>query len=367
MSRVSHAIRSRSALALATAVLATLAALTAGCAGSDDEGADGQALRTVGLMHVGTDHVPSSLAALTSQLEAEFGWDLPELEIDRCVEEKAASCSFEGENLELIWRNLEPEEADPQAEVFVGQDVDVIVAFEDTSIEAAQKATAEDAGRIPIVFLHPSDPVRDGLVNSVARPDRNLTGLYGARDEVAKQLELYQLLVPRLHRVLTLIDPTDTRTERLLEATESAVATLERPLELDVREASSAKDLRRIFRSLRRGEVDGAFLLSPSLRLNHSALTIQLARKARLPVQAHRKEWVEQGALFSYGIDLPLIGREGARYVDSLLRGKAPGDLPVREVSKIELAINLDTAARLGIKVPQEMIIRADEAYRGGP
>ena len=110
--------------------------------------------------------------------------------------------------------------------------------------------------------------------------------------------------------------------------------------------------------------MDGAFLLSPSLRLNHSALTIRLAKNARLPVQAHRKEWVEQGALFSYGIDLPLIGRAGARYVDSLLDGTSPADLPVEEVPKIELAINLETAARLGIKVPQEMIIRADHVFR---
>ena len=123
---------------------------------------------------------------------------------------------------------------------------------------------------------------------------------------VAKQLELYQLLVPRLRRVLTLVDPNDPATERLLPEYQSRRSALPRPLELDIREASGAQDLKRIFRSLRPGEVDGAFLLSPSLRLNHSALTIRLAKRARLPVQAHRKEWVEAGALFSYGIDLPL-------------------------------------------------------------
>jgi putative ABC transport system substrate-binding protein len=110
--------------------------------------------------------------------------------------------------------------------------------------------------------------------------------------------------------------------------------------------------------------VDGVFLLSSRLRLNHSALTIALAERARLPVHAHRKEWVEHGALFSYGIDLPLIGRAGARFVDSILRGTPPADLPVEEVPKVELAVNLATASRLGIKVPQEMIIRADHVYR---
>ncbi len=338
--------RKRARDAAVAAVVVLTALLLGACSGSDDD-SSAQEVPRVGLMHVGTDHIPTSWPSLKGRLE-ELGWT-------------------DGQNVELMWRNLEPEAAETQAEVFVGQGVDVIVAFEDTSIGAAQEATAASSEPIPIVFLHPSDPVRDGLVETLNRPDRNLTGVYAARDEVDKQLELYQLLVPDLRRVLTLVDPMDPRTERLLPGFRAAAAQLPKPLQLDLREASSAEDLRRIFRSLRPGEVDGAFLLSPSLRLNHSALTIRLARRARIPVQAHRKEWVEQGALFSYGIDLPLIGRAGARYVDSILRSTSPAELPVEEVSKIELAINLETAARLGIKVPQEMIIRADEVFRGGP
>lgn len=331
--------------ALGLGVLST--ALLTACSGSNGDGAGAQDSARVGLMHVGTDHIPSSWPSLKARLQ-ELGWT-------------------DGENVKLLWRNLEPDAAEAQAEVFVKQGVDVIVAFEDTSIGAAEEATAGMPDPIPIVFLHPSDPVRDGLVESLAHPDSNLTGVYAARDVVAKQLELYQLLVPRLRRVLTLVDPTDPATERLLPQTEKAAAQLPRPLELDIREASSARDLERIFRSLRPGEVDGAFLLSPSLRLNHSALTIRLAERAQLPVQAHRKEWVEEGALYSYGIDLPLIGRAGARYVDSLLEGASPADLPVEEIPKIELAINLATAAKLGIKVPQDMIVRADYVYRELP
>lgn len=323
---------------------AATALLVTACSGSDDGDSAAQDLPRVGLMHVGTDHIPPSWPSLKERL-AELGWT-------------------DGENVKLMWRNLEPDEAEAQADVFVKQGVNVIVAFEDKSIGAAEEATAGMSDPIPIVFLHPSDPVRDGLVKSLAHPDSNLTGVWAARDAVAKQLELYQLLVPRLRRVLTLVDPTDPATERLLPETEAAAAQLQRPLELDIREASTARELIGIFKSLRPGEVDGAFLLSPSLRLNHSALTIRLAKQARLPVQAHRKEWVEEGALFSYGIDLPLIGQAGARYVDSLLDGSAPAELPVEEVPKLELAINLATAARLGIKVPQDMIIRADRIYR---
>jgi putative ABC transport system substrate-binding protein len=165
--------------------------------------------------------------------------------------------------------------------------------------------------------------------------------------------------------VLTLVAPDDPSTERLLKEYRAAASQLERPLELVIREASTARDLKRVFRSLRRpGEVDGAFLLSNSLRLNFSALTIRLAERARLPVQGTRKEWVEQGALFSYGIDLRPIGRAGARYVDSILRGTPPSDLPVEVIPDVEFAINLETASKLGIQVPQEMIIRADEVYR---
>lgn len=301
-------------------------------------------VRRVALMHVGTDHVPPSLGTLKARLK-QLGW-------------------VQGRNVELTWRNLEPDAADAQAGVFVRDGVDVIVAFEDKSIDAAQQATKELRDRIPVVFLHPSDPVRDGLVPSLSRPNRNLTGVFGARDVVAKQLEIYQRLVPGLRRVLTLVDPKDKRTERLLDEYASAAAQLERPVVVDHREASNARELRRVFASLRPGEVDGAFLLSPSLRLNFSALTIQLAERARLPVQAHRKEWVEQGALFSYGTNLRPLGRAGARYVDSILRGASPGDLAVEEIPDVEFAINLKTASRLGIKPPQEMIIRADEVYR---
>ena len=315
-------------------------------AGSTNDSSAAQPVRRIGLMHVGIDHVPKSRDSLKARL-AELGWT-------------------DGRNIELIWRNLEPDEAPEQAREFVRQRVDVIVAFEDASIRAAQEATARARARprIPIVFLHPSDPVRDGLVKTLSHPGGNLTGVFGARDLVAKQLELYQLVVPRLRRVLTLVDPEDKGTERLLKQYRAAAAELPRPLELDIREASSAQDLTRIFRSLRHGEVDGAFLLSSSLRLNHTALTLRLAERARLPVQAHRKDWVEQGALFSYGLNLDPVGRLGARYVDRILRGTPPADLSVETVPDVEFVINLETASRLGIRVPQDMIVQADEVYR---
>ena len=130
--------------------------------------------------------------------------------------------------------------------------------------------------------------------------------------------------------MLTLVDPTDPSTKQLLRQYRSAAAAACRePLELDIRKASTAQDLERIFGSLRPGEVDAAFLLSTNLRLNHSALTIRLARKAGIPVHAHRKEWVEKGALFSYGADLYPIGRAGGALRRRHLKGTAPAELSV--------------------------------------
>lgn len=347
-------------LALGSVVLATLLA----ACGSGGDSAAAEPIRRVGLMHVGIDHVPPSLGALITQLDERYGWKVPEAKVDRCVKNLQKRCDFRGPKIELLWRNLEPQQAEGQAKEFVREHVDAIVAFEDQSIRAAQDATSKPENRIPVVFLHPSDPVRDGLVKSFARPGGNLTGVFGPRDVVAKQLELYQLLVPRLHRVLTVIDPHDPASGRLLAQYDLAASQLPRHVKLEIREASTARDLKRIFRSLRRGEVDGAFLLSTVLRLNYSTLTIELARRAGIPVQGGRKEWVDDGALFSYGADLAPIGRAGARYVDSILRGTPPAKLPVEEVPTVDFAINLRVANELGIKVPQDMIIRANEVYR---
>ena len=318
-----------------------------------------QPVPRVGLMHVGTDHVPPSLGTLVAGL-SKLGWlDGDPAELTPLLVHLR---ELKSSKIELIWRNLEPKDVVEQAKEFVREHVDVIVAFEDKSIRAAQDATAASGDHIPVVFLHPSDPVRDGLVTSLSHPGGNLTGVFGARDPVAKQLELYQQIMPKVHRLLTLVDPTDAATAPLLAVAKDAAQQL--GIELDIREASGEEDLQRVFHSLTPGHDDGAFLLSPSLRLNFSKRTIELATEAGLPVQAHRKEWVEQGALFALGVDVGPVGAAGARFVDSILKGTAPADLPVEEVPKVQFAINLKRAGELGIQVPQDVIARADVVYR---
>jgi putative ABC transport system substrate-binding protein len=281
---------------------------------------------------------------------------------------------YDGQRIQLIWRNMNGDpkqfaQVEEQAREFVRERVDLIVAFEDKSIRAAQEATADPGNRIPVIFLHPSDPLRDGLVTSLAHPGGNLTGVWGARDPVAKQLEYYRQILPGPQplRLLTLVDPSDPLTPPLLPEAREAAGKL--GIELDERQASDDAGLEAVFQSLRPGAVDGAFILSPSLRLNFSRKILGLAAAANLPVQAHRKEWVDpqkidHGALFSLGVDVGPVGAEGARVVDSILKGVQPADLPPREVKRIEFALSLRRAGELGIVVPDDVTTQADLVYR---
>jgi putative ABC transport system substrate-binding protein len=332
----------------------------------------------VGLMHVGTDHNPPSLATLVAGL-GDLGWlDSPATQVmqqligdGKPVQGKMDQLQgqYNGQHIRLDWHDLDPDQAQAQAQEFVRERVDLIVAFEDKSIHAAQDATAAAGNQIPVVFLHPSDPVRDGLVDSLSHPGGNLTGVWGARDPVVKQLEIYRQILPppKPLRLLTLVDPTDTTTPPLLAQARDAATQL--GIDLDEQQAANDAELEAAFDALRPGAVDGVFILSPSLRLNFSGKILGLAATAKLPVQAHRREWVDpeqigQGALFSLGVNVGPVGTAAARYVDSILKGANPADLPAQEVPKVEFALSLKRAAELGIRVPDDVISQADLVYR---
>jgi putative ABC transport system substrate-binding protein len=358
-----------------------VASLVGACSPGNGASATQHAIPRVGLMHVGTDHNPPSLATLVAGL-GDLGWldGPPTLVIQQLIGDgtkvqgrmKQVQGQYDGQRIQLIWRNLDPAQptqVQEQAREFVRERVDLIVAFEDKSIRAAQDATADPGNRIPVVFLHPSDPVRDGLVESLAHPGGHLTGVWGARDPVAKQLEIYRQILPKPQplRLLTLVDPTDTATTRDLLA-EARDAAGKLGIELDERQAADDAGLEAVFQSLKPGAADGVFILSPSLRLNFSTKILGLAAAANLPVQAHRKEWVDpqmtpHGALFSLGVDVGPVGTAGARFVDSILKGAQPADLPAQEVPRVEFALSLRRAAELGITVPEPVKIQADVVY----
>jgi putative ABC transport system substrate-binding protein len=293
----------------------------------------------LGVFHVGLDHVPGSFQRLKEGLKTR-GYE----------EEK---------NIQIDWRNLPDDEAARKAaEEFVRNKVDVIVAFENQTIRAAKAVTS----KIPVVFLHATDPVADGYVQSLARPGGNMTGFVGLRELPDKQMELFKEIVPRLHRLLVLVDYDDPTTARLLTEIRKVSSILK--VQVIEQRVSDASDIERIFGSIKRSEVDGVFIVSPNLQQKFTALTLRLAAEKRLPLTVHTKGWVEKGGLFSYGHDPFSVGTEAAVYVDKILKGTKPADLPVQQPTKFELVINLKTAKQIGLTVPPNVLARADRVVR---
>jgi len=288
----------------------------------------------IGLFHVGLDHEPPSLPTLRRALH-DLGY-------------------IEGKNLRFDWRNQgNEEEAHATARAFVRERVDLIVAFEDQVVRAAQAATTD----IPIVFLHVADPIGSGYVRSLSHPGGNLTGFISYPDSIGKRLELFTEIVPSLRRVLALVDPDDPVTPRAV--TRRAAAAL--GIELIEAAMSSPEQAQRVFATLQPGTADAVIVVSPNLLTKFPATIISLSGQAGLPFAAHRKEWVEHGALFSYAPDLAAVGPLAARYIDRILKGASPAELPVEQLSKLRLVINLKTATMLGLTVPPTLLGRADE------
>ena len=224
-------------------------------------------------------------------------------------------------------------------------------------MRGVKTATSE----IPVVFLHLVDPVADGFIESLARPGGNVTGFVTYSVSPSKQLELFSEVVPRPRRLLVLVDPKDPIARRTLPGLRSAGATLR--IKLVEHEATTASDIERALDANRR-RVDGVFVLSPTLQTNFPSLILRLTTERRLPLVSHRKEWVQQGALFSFAPDLQAIGRSAAPYIVRILKGTKPGDLPVQQPTKFDLVINLKTAKALGLTIPQSLLERADEVIQ---
>jgi len=293
----------------------------------------------VGLFHVGLDHVPQSLETFRAGLKA-LGYE-------------------QGKNIYLDWRNLADEEAAREsAKEFVRNRVDLIVAWENQTARAAKAATST----IPVVFISVTDPVADGFVKSLARPGGNLTGFVGRREVPDKQLELFKEIVPQLHRVLVLADPQDPTTERLLTETRRAGTMLK--LQMIERRVTVQPDIERVFASIKRGDMDGVFMMSIDLQQKFNALILHLATERQLPLAVRGGNFVAKGGLFSYGHDVTLVGADAARYVDKILKGLNPADLPVQQPTKFELIINLKTAKQLGLTIPQSVLYRADKIIK---
>jgi putative ABC transport system substrate-binding protein len=210
-----------------------------------------------------------------------------------------------------------------------------------------------------VVFVHVSDPVASGFVKSFAHPGSNLTGVADYVGELQdKRVQLLSEMVP-LRRLLVLTDPTDPATPRLMGDLTRVAPQLK--VQLLERQATTEGDLTKIFASLKQGEVDAVIVLSPKLITNFPLLILRLALEHRIPTASHRKEQVKDGALFSYGPNYVEIGQAVAAYIDRILKGAKPADLPIQQAGRLELVINLKTAKALGLTIPPSVLARADQ------
>jgi putative ABC transport system substrate-binding protein len=293
----------------------------------------------LGLIHVGLDHTPQSLEPLRAGLKA-LGYE-------------------QGKNIYLDWRNLPDEEAAREsAKEFVRNRVDLIVAWENQTVRAAKAATAE----IPVVFISVTDPVADGFVKSLAHPGGNVTGFVGRRELPDKQLELFKEIVPQLHHVLVLNDPQDPTTERFLAEVRKVGSALK--LQLNEHKVTVQADIERVFGSIKHGDMDGVFMVSIDLQQKFTGLILRLASERRLPLAVRAASWVEKGGLFSYGHDVRPVGRDAAGYVDRILKGTKPADLPVQQPTRFEFIINLKAAKQIGLTIPPNVLARADKVIK---
>jgi len=265
---------------------------------------------------------------------------------------------IEGQNLSVAVRWPQGSfDQDPSVVTeLVNSNVDVIVAWASPAVIAVRRATST----IPIVMVSVGDPVGSGFIASLARPGGNITGLTNiAVDLNAKLMELFVELVPGMKRVGVVRNPNNPGMTAMLRETEDAVHKLN--IQVEVVDAQTSDEFERAFAQLRAKSVDGVVLLADPTVIEHSRRIAELAQSARLPTAFQRRENVDAGGLFSYGPDINNQFRQAAFYVDRILKGEKPAELPVQEPTKVELVINLKTAKALGLTVPRIMQMTADE------
>ena len=264
---------------------------------------------------------------------------------------------IEGHNLaiEYRWAEGRSERFAEIAAEFVRLKVDVIVAVTTPAALAAKQATSV----IPIVFAAVSDPVGTGLVASLARPGANVTGLASLiSDTGGKRLEFLREVVPSLHRLAIMANVSNPAVALQVGEVQPAARTF--GLEVAISEVRRAEDIASAFDALK-GRADALYVCADPLTYTNRIRINTLALGMRLPTMHGIREYVEAGGLMSYGVNILDQFRRNAEYVDKILRGAKPGDLPIEQPTKFDLVINLTTAKALGLEVPPSLLARADE------
>jgi len=269
---------------------------------------------------------------------------------------------IEGKNIVIEWRAAEGNRDRQRAlaSELVRLNVDVIVASSGGDTRAAKEATAT----IPIVMAQSDDPVASGFVASLARPGGNITGLSQVSPELSgKRLELLKEVVPKLSRVAMFGTSSSPGDAPVLNETKLAAVALGASVQL--LDVLSPNDFETAFRAAVKARANGVlWLVSGSVGSGHHAKIAEFAVKSRLPTIYHGQNYVSAGGLMSYGVNLADLHRRAATYVDKILKGAKPSELPVEQPTKFELVINLQAAKQIGLTIPPNVLARADRVIR---
>ena len=267
---------------------------------------------------------------------------------------------IEGKNITIEYRWADGDMARHTALVseLVKLPVAVIVTAGTPAVRAAQHATKD----IPIVVAIMPDPVALGFAASLARPGGNITGLANMFEELTpKQLQIFLEVIPKARRIALLSDPA-MGDRGIQSATEAAARTL--GLVVRVFQTGNASDLEVAISTAKGERVDGVLVLPSPFFNRYRRRIAELASKQRLPTFSEASEYVRDGGLLSYGPSFPQMYYRAATYVDRILKGEKPSDLPIERPTKFELAINLKTARTLGLTIPKELLLRTDEVIQ---
>jgi putative tryptophan/tyrosine transport system substrate-binding protein len=237
--------------------------------------------------------------------------------------------------------------------------VDVIV----TAGPADTRTAKEVTGTIPIVMTQDPDPVASGFVASLARPGGNITGLSMLAPELSgKQVELLKETVPKVSRVAVLGTSTQPGQAQMLKEMDLAAGTLE--IKLQYLDVQSLKDIESAFQAATKGHAGAVLVLQSPVTGAHRKQIADFAAKSRLPTIYPRSDYVEDGGLMSYGSSFVDLSRRAATYVDKILKGAKPADLPVEQPTKFEFIINLKAAKQIGLTIPPNVLVRADKVIK---
>ena len=267
----------------------------------------------------------------------------------------------EGKNIVIEYRHSEgkPDRLAALVAELVRLKVDTIVTSGPSVTRAAKKTTST----IPIVFAQEGDPVGSGLVASLARPGGNVTGLSTFSPELhGKRLEILKEVLPNLARVAVLGTSTVEGHALFLKEQEPAARALR--VQLQYLDLLNSKDIEIAFRNANKGRADALLLLSGPVLNAHLRQVVDLAAKSRLPAMYNFPEFVEAGGLMTYGVNNADMARRSATYVDKILKGAKPADIPVEQPKKFEFIINLKAAKQIGLTIPPNVLARADRVIR---